>query len=225
MSFAERPICESFTLGDGRVAYDDATGTVVVDGEVTKLAPGSVRILYALATTPDRVVALDALAQAYGGDPSSLRAAMKRLRQSLGEVHGHPVDGAIRTVRGFGYIGLSSYQDTVETDEKSIALGDGAVLLDIDRRSLLVENAIMHLPKMEYDLLYLLGSNANIVVNSREIGDELWGYFDQYAARALKVHIARLRKKMGQRHGDTQTGVIRTYDGVGYMAVAQYGAA
>jgi DNA-binding response OmpR family regulator len=84
--------------------------------------------------------------------------------------------------------------------------------LEIDRRTRRVSlngNEIVLAPK-EFDLLALLGEDAGAVVSRQQIMDEVWDPHWYGATKTLDVHIASLRKKLGD------PGLIETVRSVGF---------
>src|SRR5262249_53680237 len=68
------------------------------------------------------------------------------------------------------------------------------------------------LTRKEFELLAVLVQNAGVVVPRAVLLDRVWGYSPKIETQTLKVHIRRLRKKMGS-HVDRY---IETVFGVGY---------
>ena len=69
----------------------------------------------------------------------------------------------------------------------------------------------MSLTLKEFDLLYLLMKNPNIVMTRDKILETVWGYDFGGETRTVDVHIRTLRQKLGLS-GD----IIETIRGVGY---------
>jgi DNA-binding response OmpR family regulator len=84
--------------------------------------------------------------------------------------------------------------------------------LEIDRRTRRVSvngNEILLAPK-EFDLLSLLGEDTGAVVSRQQIMDEVWDPHWYGPTKTLDVHIASLRKKLGD------PGLIETVRSVGF---------
>ncbi|MER5548468.1 response regulator transcription factor [Streptomyces sp. NPDC002589] len=90
----------------------------------------------------------------------------------------------------------------------------GALMLDGSRRSLSVDGVDTHLKPREFDLLWYLASNADVVVRREVLARHLWRADISQVSRSLEVHIAILRRKI------KRSGVaIRTLRGIGYGIV------
>jgi DNA-binding response OmpR family regulator len=86
----------------------------------------------------------------------------------------------------------------------------GRVTIDAGRREVRVDDRVVDLTTKEFDLLRFLADRPGLVMSRQQILDGVWG-FDWYGdPRTVDVHIAQVRKKIGD-------GVeIRTVRGVGY---------
>ena len=73
--------------------------------------------------------------------------------------------------------------------------------LEIDRRTrrVHVDGSEVTLSPKEFDLLALLSEDAGAVVSRQQIMDEVWDPHWYGATKTLDVHIASLRKKLGDR--------------------------
>jgi DNA-binding response OmpR family regulator len=83
---------------------------------------------------------------------------------------------------------------------------------EIDRRArrVLVEGEAVALSPKEFDLLALLAEDPGAVVTRRQIMDEVWDTHWYGPTKTLDVHIASLRKKLGD------PGFIETVRSVGF---------
>ncbi len=90
----------------------------------------------------------------------------------------------------------------------------GRVTIDAGRREVRVDDAVVELTTKEFDLLRFLAERAGLAMSRKQILDGVWGY-DWYGdPRTVDVHIAQVRKKVGD-------GVeIRTVRGIGYRLEA-----
>jgi len=89
----------------------------------------------------------------------------------------------------------------------------GDLEIDLSTRSVRRASEDVHLTPIEYSLLRLLVSNAGKVLTHRHLLREVWGPNAVEQTHYLRVHVARLRDKLG----DTpETGLIVTEPGVGY---------
>lgn len=83
--------------------------------------------------------------------------------------------------------------------------------LIIDRTSYTIDQrgTIITLPKKEFELLYFLAKNPNIVFSRDDLLQNIWGADVFVLARTVDVHIRKVREKIGEDY-------ITTVKGVGY---------
>lgn len=95
---------------------------------------------------------------------------------------------------------------------KSILLDNFTI--DFYRREVILNERIIPLTALEFDLLYFLANNPNRVWDRAELISAIWDNED-YAGddRKVDIHIGRIRKKIGVDNGDC----IKTVWGRGYM--------
>ncbi len=85
------------------------------------------------------------------------------------------------------------------------------ITMDSAKRRVLVDDEEVHLTYKEFELLYFLMSNPEVVLSRDRIMDEIWGYEYAGETRTVDVHIRTLRQKLGNR-----AGYIHTIRNVGY---------
>jgi DNA-binding response OmpR family regulator len=86
----------------------------------------------------------------------------------------------------------------------------GDVAIDAGRREVRVAGEPVDFTTKEFDLLRYLAERPGLALSRQQILDGVWGY-DWYGdARTVDVHIAQVRKKLGD------TVEIKTVRGVGY---------
>jgi DNA-binding response OmpR family regulator len=86
----------------------------------------------------------------------------------------------------------------------------GAVAIDAGRREVRVDGAPVDFTTKEFDLLRYLAERPGLALSRQQILDGVWGH-DWYGdARTVDVHIAQVRKKLGD------AVEIKTVRGVGY---------
>ena len=86
----------------------------------------------------------------------------------------------------------------------------GAVEIDRRARRVRVAGAEVILSPKEFDLLSLLAEDAGAVVGRQQIMDEVWDPHWYGATKTLDVHVASLRKKLGD------PSLIETVRSVGF---------
>ncbi|MEM9508637.1 MAG: response regulator transcription factor, partial [Cyanobacteria bacterium P01_E01_bin.35] len=103
---------------------------------------------------------------------------------------------------------LNSFSST----QKSIILDN--LEIDFYRREVILNNSIIPLTALEFDLLYFLANNPNRVWNRAKLIEAIW-HNEDYSGddRKVDIHIGRIRKKIGDEHGE----FIKTVWGRGYM--------
>ena len=88
------------------------------------------------------------------------------------------------------------------------------LFIDIEKREVKKDGEIIKLSKKEFDILYLLYRNKEIVFSREQLLNKIWG-IDYYGDdRTIDVHIRRLREKLGEAKGES---IIETVFGVGYV--------
>jgi DNA-binding response OmpR family regulator len=90
----------------------------------------------------------------------------------------------------------------------------GAATIDTGRREVRVRDEPVELTTKEFDLLRYLAERPGLALSRQQILDGVWGYDWFGDARTVDVHIAQVRKKVG----DAVT--ITTVRGVGYRLEA-----
>jgi DNA-binding response OmpR family regulator len=86
----------------------------------------------------------------------------------------------------------------------------GAATVDVRRREVRVGGQPVDLTTKEFELLRYLAERPGLAMSRQQILDGVWGY-DWYGdARTVDVHIAQVRKKLGDAVD------IKTVRGVGY---------
>lgn len=94
-----------------------------------------------------------------------------------------------------------------QPDENKIDLN--AVVIDMDKREVIIDDKSIHIPKIEFEILVLLASHPGKIFNREEIYGKVWGSDVFVSDRTLDVHIRKLREKIGKQY-------IKTIKGVGY---------
>lgn len=99
--------------------------------------------------------------------------------------------------------------DTVDSND--LSAGNGLLVLKYDFHKVFVNGEEVVLTLKEFELLYYLLQNKNIVISRDKIMDEVWDYNYAAETRTVDVHIKTLRHKLG-----VASKLIETIRGVGY---------
>ena len=100
------------------------------------------------------------------------------------------------------------------TDSSDLSAGNGLLKLNYDFHKVYVNDDEVTLTLKEFELLYYLLKNKNIVISRDKIMDEVWDYSYAAETRTVDVHIKTLRHKLGPA-----SKLIETIRGVGYKIV------
>lgn len=98
--------------------------------------------------------------------------------------------------------------------ESSRAIRIGDLGIDPQNRKVSYFNRNLDLTKKEFDLLYVLANNSNMVLSRYQLLEQVWGYDFEVETNVVDVFVGYLRKKM-EENGDPR--VIETVRGVGFM--------
>jgi len=101
---------------------------------------------------------------------------------------------------------------TAPQPEEAVIETDGLVV-DLARRSVLVDGSEVHLTPIEFDLLRLLIRNRGRLMTHRDLLVNVWGAGYGDDTQVLRAHIANLRRKIEPADGPR---FIKTDPGVGY---------
>ncbi|MCE5254198.1 MAG: response regulator transcription factor [Actinomycetia bacterium] len=100
----------------------------------------------------------------------------------------------------------------LQEEEKKLTVGD--ISIDDKTREVRVGGREIELTTTEFDLLRVLAEHPGWVYTREELLESVWGYKYLGDSRLVDVHIANLRKKIGDDPTDPQ--FVRTVRGVGY---------
>ena len=133
----------------------------------------------------DRVVGLELGADDYVVKPFGLRELVARIRAVLRRASRQPSD-----------------------DNDEVLKAEG-LTLDLRARRATIAGSELQLTAKEFDLLALLMRDAGAVVTKQRILNEVWNTSWYGASKTVDVHVASLRKKLGD------PGLIETVRGIG----------
>lgn len=147
-----------------------------------------VLVLSVRAGEADKVALLDAGAQDYVTKPFGIGELLARLRGLLRDRSAGAPQGAVLKVAD--------------------------LMVDAGTRSVSRAGQGIHLTRKEFDLLWLLASNAGRLVTQRMALEHVWGKAHTQDSQYLRVFIRQLRAKIGDDAGNPR--YIFTEAGVGY---------
>ena len=160
--------------------------------ELRKTSAVPIIMITARGEETDRVVGLELGADDYVCKPFSVRELMARIKAVLR-----------RAVPG-------------EPDEAgtSILQGPGGLRLDIERRTAAVNETVLDLTRLEFDLLHRLLANAGRVLTRERLLEQVWNFDFIGDTRAVDSAVKRLRAKL--RLGAPEADAVEAVRGVGY---------
>ena len=86
--------------------------------------------------------------------------------------------------------------------------------INVPQRTVKRDGETITLTAKEFDLLFYLASNENIVLSRQQILDHVWEYDYESYSNLIDVYIKDLRKKIDT---DENVKLIQTVRGVGYV--------
>jgi DNA-binding response OmpR family regulator len=157
-----------------------------------ELSPTAVIMLTAKGEETDRVVGLELGADDYVTKPFSPREVVARVRAVLRRSTVPPTD-----------------------QHQMVAVGD--LRIDGHRREVRRKGAPVRLTRKEFDLLFLLASNAGRAFSRSELLEDVWDFAWDGDTATVTVHVRRLREKIEDdpshpRHLVTVWGVGYRFD-------------
>ena len=204
---------EVITAADGltalEVAREEEPDLVVLDLMLPRLdgfevcrilrRETSVPILMLTARTDevDRVVGLEVGADDYLTKPFSMRELLARVKALLRRV---------RLIREE----MASAQGASGTEQ--LVFGD--LVIDLDRREVLVRGEAQRLKPKEFELLVFLTRNRGLALSRDLLLERVWGWDYGGGSRTVDVHVRWLREKIEADPANPE--LIVTVRGVGY---------
>ncbi len=108
-----------------------------------------------------------------------------------------------------------------ERDQPQMRLEFGNLVIDNSAREVVLEGKSVDLTSAEYDLLWLLASNAGNVLSRETIFEKLRGIQYDGQDRSIDVRISRIRPKVGDDPDNPRR--IKTVRSKGYLFVKELG--
>jgi len=151
-------------------------------------------MLTARGLETDRVVGLELGADDYLVKPFSMAELIARIRAVLRRTGDRAAPAAAPAT--------------------STAIEIGEVSIDPATHVATHAGATLDLPRREFDLLHMLMAHAGIVLARNKLMDEVWGVDWFGSTKTLDVHIAGLRRRLGDDAHEPR--YIHTVRGVGF---------
>ncbi len=163
----------------------------------------------------DRVVGLSVGADDYVLKPFSPRELVARIKALLRRPR-TPSRESAPAVAADGTRPLTTPRDNAVSAASGWTRGDLAV--DLRRRSVTVRGRPIDLTTLEFELLALLSREPGVVFTRQQLLDGLWGVDYVGDEHVVDVHVANLRRKLGDdaahpEHVETVRGVGYRYSG------------
>jgi len=140
----------------------------------------------------DRVVGLEIGADDYVTKPFSVRELMARIKAVL----------------------RRAQNDSSEQEPSTVLHGPGNLLMDVERRAVMVADTPIELTRLEFDLLHRLLINRGRVLTRERLLEQAWGYDYVGDTRAVDSAVKRLRARL--RQAAPEADCIESVRGLGY---------
>jgi DNA-binding response OmpR family regulator len=145
----------------------------------------------------DRVVGLEVGADDYLTKPFSMRELLARVKALLRRV---------RLIRAE----VAGEQDLPKTEQLTF----GQLVIDLDRREVLVGGESLRLKPKEFELLVFLARHPGMALSRDLLLERVWGWDYGGGSRTVDVHVRWLREKVETDPANPER--IVTVRGVGY---------
>jgi two-component system alkaline phosphatase synthesis response regulator PhoP len=165
--------------------------------ELRKSSDVPVIMITARGEELDRVLGLEIGADDYVTKPFSMRELMARVKAVLRR--------PLRPLRA---------QKDGEAAPSILVRGPGSLLMDVERRSVVVGETSVELTRLEFDLLHRLLINPGRVLTRERLLEQAWGYEYVGDTRAVDSAVKRLRAKL--RAVSDEADCIESVRGLGY---------
>ena len=159
---------------------------------------GSTPVIVVTARTQDdqKVSALDAGADDYVVKPFSMAELFARIR-----------------------VALRHRAHILRSNDETHVYSIGGLTIDNDTRTVSLDGELVHLTPYEYGMLMVMVRNRGKALTHRFIQREVWGHDASDGYRTLRVIMASLRRKLGDRPANPR--FIATEVGVGYRFIGE----
>lgn len=144
-------------------------------------------LLTARSEETDKIVGLSVGADDYLTKPFSPRELVARIKAALRRIQAPPAPA-----------------------EEAAPLNFSRLRIDLSARRVWVEERMIDLTTVEFDLLAVLAQHHGMVLSRDQLLEKTWGYDYFGDTRVVDVHIGHIRQKLGD------DSFIETVRGVGY---------
>ena len=144
-------------------------------------------MLTARSEETDKIVGLSVGADDYLTKPFSPRELIARIKAALRRLQNPSDSVGERTVLTFAHLRI-----------------------DIAARRVWVDENLIDLTSIEFDILLVLAQHQSMVLSREQLLEKIWGYDYFGDTRVVDVHIGHIRQKLGNE------SLIETVRGVGY---------
>jgi two-component system alkaline phosphatase synthesis response regulator PhoP len=144
-------------------------------------------MLTARSEETDKIVGLSVGADDYLTKPFSPRELIARIKAALRRLQNPSDSVGERTVLSFAHLRI-----------------------DIAARRVWVDENLIDLTSIEFDILLVLAQHQSMVLSREQLLEKIWGYDYFGDTRVVDVHIGHIRQKLGDE------SLIETVRGVGY---------
>jgi DNA-binding response OmpR family regulator len=158
--------------------------------ELRKTSTVPVIMITARGEELDRVLGLEIGADDYVTKPFSVRELMARIKAVLRRTQNE------------------------EVEPTTLLRGPGNLSMDVERRSVVVNDRAVELTRLEFDLLHRLLINPGRVLTRERLLEQAWGYEYVGDTRAVDSAVKRLRAKL--REVSAEADCIESVRGLGY---------
>lgn len=159
--------------------------------ELRKTSAVPIIMITARGEEIDRVLGLEIGADDYVTKPFSVRELMARVKAILRRA-----------------------QKDDEAEPSTLLRGPGNLLMDVERRAVVVNDEAIELTRLEFDLLHRLLINPGRVLTRERLLEQAWGYEYVGDTRAVDSAVKRLRAKL--RAVSAEADCIESVRGLGY---------
>lgn len=168
---------------------------------------GPILMLTARTDDLDQVLGLEMGADDYMSKPVRPRVLLARIRALLRRIKEQPGPGS------------SAAQNGNESGEGATRLVFNNLVVDSSMREAWLDDKSIDLTSAEFDLLWLLSSNAGTVLSREEIFTALRGIEYDGQDRSIDVRVSRIRPKIGDDPDHPRR--IKTVRSKGYLFVKE----